>query len=243
VPFIDIDGTKIHFEVYGTGASLVLLHALFSDSSAYRHFIGILSKQYKVYAVDMPNHGKSGTMKELFTIDDVVEILQNWANKVEVGPFVLIGHSAGGLVALNYASRYPVKELWLISPAGARLDFSLYAFLGKLLWKTVLSFGVDVRAAWKLAESGVINFGRNMFNRALWQEMARIFGREFCALMRQVKCPTVLFWAMDDVFLPRKTANSFLDNFSDIRLLEIDGPHDWPTLRPELILPFLEGPS
>lgn len=75
----------------------------------------------KVYAPDLPGHGKSAGIGEQ-SIANYARIVLDWMIDIHVNRVVLIGHSIGGAIALHMALQYTeyVAGLVLIS-SGARL--------------------------------------------------------------------------------------------------------------------------
>jgi len=84
-----------------------------------------LSKQYKVYCVDLLGLGLSSRPKfdctsTEETIDFFVDSLEQWRIALGIEEFYLGGHSFGGYMACHYALKYQsrIKKLLLISPVG-----------------------------------------------------------------------------------------------------------------------------
>ena len=57
--YININGLNIFTRDEGIGETIVLIHGLFSTSYSYRKIIPILSKSYRVVALDLPGIGFS----------------------------------------------------------------------------------------------------------------------------------------------------------------------------------------
>ena len=76
---------------------------------------------YEIYAVDLPGHGKSEGHGEQ-TIAGYAQGIISWMDSVQLYRAFLIGHSMGGMIALQLALDSPqrVSGLGLVS-SGARL--------------------------------------------------------------------------------------------------------------------------
>ena len=72
--YIDIDGIKIHYLVKGKGKDAIFITGVFGDIKRYDEIINILSKKYRVWAFDLPLHGKSGKLKKGFSLDGLVNL-------------------------------------------------------------------------------------------------------------------------------------------------------------------------
>lgn len=92
----------------GHARSIVLVHGL--GSSAMRDYaatIEWLSKDFHVLAPDLPGFGASGRQNAAYTPRHYVAFLRHVTARRLARPFVLLGHSMGGLVALRYAGTHP----------------------------------------------------------------------------------------------------------------------------------------
>lgn len=97
--------------------------------------VGIELKLFKI-------PGLTAKSDQVFTIEDYVDWLENQLKDIE-NPIVL-GHSNGGRIALNYCLKHPtkIKHLILVSSAGVRPAFSrrLKVFIFKILSKLIKPF-------------------------------------------------------------------------------------------------------
>ena len=61
MPFISVNGIKIHFNVEGNkcGTKLVFLHGWAASSEWWVRQVKVLSKDYRMILVDLPGHGLS----------------------------------------------------------------------------------------------------------------------------------------------------------------------------------------
>lgn len=100
----------IHTEIYGTGEPLVLIHGWAMHSGIWRTFAKQLAQYYQVICVDLPGHGHSEKLPD-FTL----QAISNHLHKIlPDSSCTLVGWSLGGAVALDLASRFPVRVKSLI---------------------------------------------------------------------------------------------------------------------------------
>jgi pimeloyl-ACP methyl ester carboxylesterase len=102
-----LDGTRVYY-VYEKGSSaktLVFLHGLGGNWTVWKKEMDFLNKKgFSTIALDFRGHGKSDVYEEFekyqlpFFSQDIRAVL----DKEKVKEFVLIGHSLGGGVAINY---------------------------------------------------------------------------------------------------------------------------------------------
>ncbi len=99
---------------------LIFVHGLSSNGDAWYRNIEELKNNYTCYAIDLPGYGKSFLKAEKYTPGYFAEIIREFAHKMNVEKFSIIGHSMGGQAALKFAAEYPEKldKMILIAPAG-----------------------------------------------------------------------------------------------------------------------------
>jgi pimeloyl-ACP methyl ester carboxylesterase len=104
--------------------TLILIHGAGGDHLSWPTQLRRLSG-YRVYAPDLPGHGKSKG-HGLQRISDYGEIVLEWMYKLELPKVVLGGHSMGGAIALWIAIHHPetLRGLALMS-TGAALPVNL----------------------------------------------------------------------------------------------------------------------
>jgi len=97
---------------------IVLLHGLFGSLENVGGIARLLSKEYGVYSLDLPNHGRSRHIDEssLSTFADRIEMC---LDELGVQESFVVGHSLGGKVAMEVALRKPlaVKKLVVLDIA------------------------------------------------------------------------------------------------------------------------------
>ena len=110
-----MDGTRIAYEISGTGPPIVLIGGACYGAKAWAAVAGFLAPERTVYAVDRRGRGASGPAGGFDTereIDDVRAVLAKIDEPVE-----LLGHSSGALLSLRVAaSGAPVRAMTLYEP-------------------------------------------------------------------------------------------------------------------------------
>ncbi|MEZ4553050.1 MAG: alpha/beta fold hydrolase [Dehalococcoidia bacterium] len=109
------DGTRIGFERYGSGPPLVLVHGTSADRTRWQSVAPALSERFSVFAIDRRGRGLSGD-EQPYALDrefeDVAAVVASIAE-----PVYLLGHSFGGLCALEAVLRAGnVRRLILYEP-------------------------------------------------------------------------------------------------------------------------------
>jgi pimeloyl-ACP methyl ester carboxylesterase len=141
VSSIVTDQGIVHYETYGSGRPLVLLHGWPCSWALWHSTIEALGREFRVYALDFWGFGESGDKRESFTVNDSVALVNQFMNRLGIVQTLLIGHSMGGTVSLGVALDYPnivCKVAVVGSPIdGSSLNVLLklagYSFTGALL--------------------------------------------------------------------------------------------------------------
>jgi esterase len=98
---------KLHVDISGEGDKpVVLLHGLFGSGSNLMALARSLAPFYKVYRMDLRNHGKSAHsdfMDIAVMANDVAAAMA----ELGIERADLFGHSLGGKVAMELAARFP----------------------------------------------------------------------------------------------------------------------------------------
>ena len=102
-----INGVELYYETHGNGLPLVLVAGLGSDSQSWQPILDALSKQYLVITFDNRGVGRTGPQDVELSVpliaDDCVALIRH----LGFSSVYLLGHSMGGLVALELATRFP----------------------------------------------------------------------------------------------------------------------------------------
>lgn len=107
---IDVGGRNLHLLVSGdgTGPTIVLEAAMFGFSSQWAWVQQELAARHTVVAYDRPGLGWSDPDPQGVDPDRVADDLHTALRRQGLqGPWVLVGHSAGGLMVRTFADRYP----------------------------------------------------------------------------------------------------------------------------------------
>jgi esterase len=98
----------LYFEEYGQSGhpEIIFLHGLLGSSRNWRSVAKALSGKYKIYALDLPEHGKS-PHSSTTSLSNMSQRVGDWIVRHLKGDYILCGHSLGGKVAMAHACQYP----------------------------------------------------------------------------------------------------------------------------------------
>ena len=105
---VDVQGTPIHYlEWGGSGCpGLVLVHGGAAHAHWWSFLAPFFAEDWHVVALDLSGHGESGRRPEYSHAAWAREVLHVAADAGFPGPPVVVGHSLGGMVTIETASRY-----------------------------------------------------------------------------------------------------------------------------------------
>jgi pimeloyl-ACP methyl ester carboxylesterase len=192
----------------------VLLHGIGSSATAFAAVLRRLRPRCsRLIAVDAPGHGFSSAPADVLSPETLLGSITELLDQRMDAPFVLVGNSLGGAMALRYALGHPERTMGVVacSPGGAgataeefaalRTHFHLstredaLAFMDKLYhrkpWFSPL-LAPDVK---RLLMSGPV---REFFDAASVDDL--FSGDDLAAL----RAPLLVLWGGADRLLPRE---------------------------------------
>jgi pimeloyl-ACP methyl ester carboxylesterase len=102
-----VNGIGLYYEVYGTGAPLVVLHGNGGNLGALRYQIEFFRSRREVIAIDSRGHGKSELGPGRLTYEQMADDVAVLLAQRHSAPADVIGWSDGGIVALLLALHHP----------------------------------------------------------------------------------------------------------------------------------------
>ena len=106
MPFVAFKEARIHYQCFGQGRAVVLLHGFLGAIPVWKFIVPELAKRYKVVLIDLPGHGKSDSFGYIHKMDVMGEAVKAVLNYLNLRKYVLMGHSMGGYVSLAFAEKY-----------------------------------------------------------------------------------------------------------------------------------------
>jgi pimeloyl-ACP methyl ester carboxylesterase len=118
--YFNHDGIMTRYICQGEGPAVLLVHGFGGFLESWKYNISDLSKNFLVYAIDLPGHGLSSRMIGKYTLKFIESFVVDFIKAMEIKKINLIGHSAGGLICASIAIDYPeiVDKLVLVDTAG-----------------------------------------------------------------------------------------------------------------------------
>ncbi|MCA1900060.1 MAG: alpha/beta hydrolase [Chloroflexi bacterium] len=106
---ITTDQGIVHYEVYGRGRPVILLHGWLGSWGLWQETMGYLGAFYRTYALDFWGFGESGKKRDTYAVSDFVSLVNQFMEQLGIARAPLVGHSMGGTVSLSVAIQYPER--------------------------------------------------------------------------------------------------------------------------------------
>jgi len=112
---------KLRHTEHGRGDPLVLLHPIGLDRSFWSGLVERCAATRRVIALDLPGHGQSPALAEI-SMAAYVEAVKQTIDALGIGTAAVLGLSFGGMIAQEFAIRFPDRVSRLVACAcGARM--------------------------------------------------------------------------------------------------------------------------
>ncbi len=142
--FVEANGLNIHYQEYGTGAPLILIHGGTVTSNMWEPYLPSFVPHFRVITPDSRGHGKTNNPNDeqlsyRLMADDVATFIQ----ALNLTKPLVFGYSDGGQIALELGMRHPGLTGALVVAAA---------------WYKFSEIYITELKAFGLERSGVVNF-------------------------------------------------------------------------------------
>ncbi len=117
---IIVRGIEFNCRIEGAGSEVVvLIHGLASQLGSWDSLARHLQERYLVLRWDLRAHGGSASPPGPYSLEDLAVDLREILDALDVDSAHVLGHSAGGVVAMRFALDFPerLRSLILVSTA------------------------------------------------------------------------------------------------------------------------------
>jgi pimeloyl-ACP methyl ester carboxylesterase len=219
VSSITTDQGIVHYEVYGRGRPVILLHGWLGSWGLWQETMAYLGRSYRTYALDFWGFGESGKKRDTYAVQDFVTLVDQFMDRLGITDAPLVGHSMGGTVSLSVAIQFPhrVSKVVVVgspivgSSLALPLKFAGYRFIAFMLFNMMWAFrgGIKMAAPFICADPQF----PQMMDRDLSSTTLESFLRSIASLRRtdlrpmlsQIKIPTMgIYGGRDNIVHPKQ---------------------------------------
>lgn len=137
--FAEIKGVRMRYFVGGEGPPLILVHGLGGAASNWTELAALLGSRHRLLVPDLPGHGGSSALPAVSGLEPYADRVALVAQREEMLPAPVVGHSLGGMVVLRFALRRPADVTALVLAGAAGLS------IGNVWGRELLSVFTTVR--------------------------------------------------------------------------------------------------
>ena len=219
MPAIVTDQGVVHYEVYGQGKPVILLHGWLGSWRLWQSTMEALAPNYRLYAIDFWGFGESGKRRENFTVDDFVSLVEQFMARLGIAQAPLVGHSMGGTVSLAAALKNPdrISKVVIIgSPikgSSLAIPLQLAAIPGiarLLFWQMGLfTNALNLAAGFMCAQPGFAQLLTSDMNqttlRSFFTSISSLKQVDLSSQIASLKMPVMgMFGGRDNIVSPRQ---------------------------------------
>ncbi len=246
---IVVNDLLTHYEVQGSGRSVLLLHGWGDNLKGLASLAKVLALNYKVISLDLPGFGATQPPPAVWNLDNYAAFIKNFLAKLEATPYALVGHSNGGALAIRATATGAIapQKLVLLAASGIRNQQSTKRLALKVFAKTgnaaTIWLPKDMRQ--KLRKKLYGAAGSDMLVVEHLQEtFKQTVRQDVQADAAQLRLPTLLIFADQDKAVPVADGQTYRRLIKNSRLEVITGAShfvhlDEPAKVASLITEFL----
>ena len=207
-------GVKLNYIDTGLENSpvIVFIHGGTSYSHGWDLVMDELKNEYRLIALDLRGHGESPAPVEGYTAFDFSEDTRGLIKELGLKKIILVGHSIGGMAAIELAANEPVliSKLILINtpviPARIPAIKELNRFIQSVKYPLPEKFIVMWTTFVKPVPQDFLEAGRkntrNLSENTWKKTIAGVESADISRFLPKVQQPTLIIWGMKDTLLP-----------------------------------------
>jgi pimeloyl-ACP methyl ester carboxylesterase len=204
--------------------TILLLHGWQDNLHTFDTLASLLSKTYRVISLDFPGFGQSEMPKETWDLDNYVEFVRNFIQKLNLQVDMLVGHSFGGRIAIKGVAGKNLQpnKIILINSAGVSNRLTLrnsvlkvFAKIGNIvIYISPLFFWKD-----KLREKIYKFIGSDYQKSGMLQKtFMKIIAEDLSSAAQTITMPALLIWGENDTETPLSDGQRLAKLIPDSRL-------------------------
>lgn len=238
----NIEGLEIEYSAQGQGPDLLMLHGWGGKSDHWLRVAQILRENFTVWLLDLPGFGQSQNPPSTWGAKDYARLVDSFIRKQDLTNIILLGHSFGGMLAIDIARKNPtyLRKLILVSSAGIRLRMNFSAKLIRLGTKLVKGFLILLpqnpqekveQALLRLLSREGVEYAKYPILRPIFK---RTVEQNLEPFLQDIQCPTLIIAGENDRIVPVSYAKIMNEKIKNSTLKIVPGAGHFP---------FLEKPN
>lgn len=245
--YVDIgNDLTMHYHDTGEGRPVIFVHGSGPGASGWSNFKGnypaFNRAGYRTLVPDLPGYGYSSKPAEAeYTLDFMVAALEGFVEALKLQDCILVGNSMGGAVCIRFSVNNPklVHKLVLMAPGGLEkrevymemegIQTMMRSFFSK---KGLTREGMRKTFNLQLFDNSYITdeIIEERFQIAETQPKTVISTMKIpnqTENLKNIQCPILGFWGMDDKFCPPSGAMTVARECSSTRMILLTECGHW----------------
>lgn len=255
-----LDGVRVNYRRFGHGPDVVFVHGWSSSGRMWVHLRPWLEAHYRCWLLDLPGCGDSEKPEAgWYSIPQYTALLRAFTQVLGLGRVHLVGHSMGGLVALDTAATHPawLAKLFVINPvvsgqATARPFVQFKPNRAVMAWmlqmspkvvEPLLARGEKLHPGVKFLRRRNEDFNKGTLD-AMWDTGVATVTYSVVARLPYIQAPTLVLLGNRDVTASNREGRMAARLIPQARLVVLATGHhptdDKPTVTTDLMREFFE---
>jgi len=207
----------------------LILHGWGSKSEKWIEIGNLLNKQgFKIIIPDLPGFGESDEPIISWSLDNYVNLIEDFTKQLNLEKFYLLGHSFGGSLSIKSSLKFPhkIKKLFLVASSGIRRETTkkkILIFISKIF--KVFSFIPFYESFRKLFYRIIVGKTDYIYTKQGFSKetFLKVIKEDISHLLAEIKTPTIVIWGDKDTFTPIADAYLMNKKIRGSRLIVIKG--------------------
>lgn len=219
---IKLNNTTIHYEQYGKGHDILLLHGWGQNIEMMKPVGDLLAHKYRITILDFPGFGNSEEPKEVWTVEDYATVVEELVKALKIKKPIVMGHSFGGRVALVYSSKNPIEKLVLFASPCFKV-YNSDNFKVRMLKTLKKVPGLD-----KVGEHMKKYIGSRDYKAAsptIRKTFVNVVNEDLGKYAKEIEEPTLIIWGEQDQEVTYEEEKMIEDTMIDAALITLPGTH------------------
>lgn len=205
---IEVDDLKINYKVSGKGKDVVILHGWGGSIKSFEPVHHELENYFRTYSFDLPGFGMSDPPPVPWGVADYTQLIKKVISKLNIHAPIIISHSFGGRIAINYAAENETHKLIFVDSAGIKPKRKLMYYIKVYSYKTIKNLlRLPILKAY--SESILEKYKRKLgsedyrnISGVMQQTMVKVVNEDLKHRLPLIKSPTLLIWGENDTATP-----------------------------------------
>lgn len=243
--FKTIQSIKLHYQVYGRGEPLFILHGWGAKQSSYQTLIDHLAQTYQVHFVDLPGFGLSPEPEQPWCVADYANLIIDFIASFKFKRVHLLGHSFGGRIIAKLQTNqqqlpFTIDRIVLTASAGIKPKLNLTKRI-KIALAKIIKLSLKLPLLKDLFQelneflfAKIASYDYQNASPVMRQTLKLAVNEDLSHDFTHVTAPTILIWGGKDTDTPLSDGQIIHQLITDSKLVIIPQAGHYP---------FLEQPA